>query len=323
LEILRFAQDDKTIMLTRKDMLGIEDLSRKEIQHILDTALQFEEVQRRPIKKVPTLRGKTVINLFFENSTRTRVSFEIAAQRLSADVVNIAEVGSSASKGETLLDTAKNLEAMSPDIIVCRHSSAGASHLLAKYLTRTAIINAGDGAHEHPSQALLDMLTVQKARGKVDGLRVAIVGDIAHSRVARSNIYCFQKMGAKVAVVGPASLMPFGVEKLGVDLHHDFKQGIKDADIVMMLRIQQERMALSPFPSVKEYAAQYGLNSDTIKALKKGALVMHPGPVNRGVEIDPEIADGPYSVILDQVSNGVTVRMALLYLFSGAQQIGI
>lgn len=320
---------------TRKDLLGIEDLTRAEIEHILQTAVQFEEVQRRPIKKVPTLRGKTVINLFFENSTRTRVSFEIAAQHLSADVINIAETGSSASKGETLLDTAKNLEAMSPDIIVCRHSSAGASHLLAKYLTRTAIINAGDGAHEHPSQALLDMLTVLKARGKaesaeanplqrrIDSLRVAIVGDIAHSRVARSNIYCFQKMGAKVAVVGPASLMPFGIERLGVDVHYDFKQGIEDADIVMMLRIQQERMALSPFPSVKEYSAQYGLNTDTIKALKKGALVMHPGPVNRGVEIDPEIADGAYSVILDQVSNGITVRMALLYLFSGAQNLGI
>lgn len=306
--------------LQRKDILGIEDLSREEIEGILETARQFSEVNQRAIKKVPTLRGKTVINLFFENSTRTRTSFEIAGKRLSADVINISASASSVTKGESLLDTARNLEAMQPDIIVCRHSSAGASHVLARYLKKTSVINAGDGAHEHPSQALLDMMTVMSVKKKVDSLRVAIVGDIANSRVARSNIYCFQKMGARVAVVGPASMMPCEVEKLGVDVFHDLKQGIEGADIVMMLRIQQERITQSPFPTLREYSRHYGLNADHFRFLKKDVLIMHPGPVNRGVEIDPDVADGPYSLILSQVAHGVAVRMALLYLLSGAQE---
>lgn len=303
--------------LERKDILGIEDLSRAEIEGILETARRFAEVNNRPIKKVPTLRGKTVINLFFEASTRTRTSFEIAGKRLSADVINISASGSSLAKGESLLDTAKNLEAMNPDILVCRHSSAGASHVLARYLKKTSVINAGDGAHEHPSQALLDMLTVMGVRQKVDGLRVVIVGDIAHSRVARSNIYCFQKMGARVAVVGPASMIPRHIESLDVDVFHDLRRGLEGADIVMMLRIQQERIRQSPFPTLREYSRHFGLNRDNVQWLKKDVLIMHPGPVNRGVEIDPEVADSPYSVILSQVTNGVAVRMALLYLLSG------
>ncbi|MCP5463935.1 MAG: aspartate carbamoyltransferase catalytic subunit [Deltaproteobacteria bacterium] len=308
--------------LNQKDILGIEDLERSDIELILQTARQFEEVNKRAIKKVPTLRGKTVINLFFENSTRTRTSFEIAGKRLSADVINISASGSSLSKGESLLDMAKNIEAMNPDIIVCRHSSAGASHILSRYL-KASVINAGDGAHEHPSQALLDLMTVLKHRGSVEGLNVAIVGDISHSRVARSNIYCLQKMGASVSVVGPASMMPRDIAKLGVKVHHRLNEGLKEADIVMMLRIQRERIVQSPFPSLREYARHYGINHENINALKKDVLIMHPGPVNRGVEIDPEIADGPYSVILDQVTNGVSVRMALLYLLSGANSLSL
>lgn len=308
---------------SRKDILGIEDLTRDEIEMILKTAREFSNVNKRPIKKVPTLRGKTVINLFFENSTRTRTSFEIAGKRLSADVINISKSGSSVAKGESLLDTAKNLEAMYPDIIVCRHSSAGASHILSRYLKNVSIINAGDGAHEHPTQALLDMLTVTSVRPKVDGLRVAIVGDIAHSRVARSNIYCFQKMGASVSLVGPASMMPRHIEGLGVDVYHDLRRGLEGADIVMMLRIQQERITQSPFPSLREYSRHFGINKDLMRHLKKDVLIMHPGPVNRGVEIDPEVADGPFSLILSQVSHGVSLRMALLYLLSGATGTGL
>jgi aspartate carbamoyltransferase catalytic subunit len=309
-------------MFNRKDILGIEDLTRSEIEYILQTSGRFAEVSRRSIKKVPTLRGKTVINLFFENSTRTRTSFEIAGKRLSADVVNISANSSSVSKGESLLDTAKNLEAMHPDIIVCRHSSSGAPHILARYL-KASVINAGDGAHEHPTQALLDMMTVMNVKKKVDGLRVAIVGDISHSRVARSNIYCFQKMGASVAVVGPATMMPCKIKEMGVDVYYDLKAGLEGADIIMMLRIQTERISQSPFPSVREYAMNFGLNAETVKGLKKDVLIMHPGPVNRGVEIDPEVADGPFSLILDQVTNGVAVRMALLYLLSGGQEEGL
>jgi aspartate carbamoyltransferase catalytic subunit len=306
----------------RKDILGIEDLTRDEIEYILETAKRFAEVNKRSIKKVPALRGKTVINLFFENSTRTRTSFEIAGKRLSADVINISASSSSVSKGESLLDTAKNLEAMNPDIIVCRHSSAGAPHILARYL-KPSVINAGDGSHEHPTQALLVMMTVMNVKKKVDGLRVAIVGDISHSRVARSNIYCFQKMGASVAVVGPASMMPNRIKDLGVDVYYDLKKGLEGADIVMMLRIQMERITQSPFPSLREYAQLYGLNGETVKSLKKDVLIMHPGPVNRGVEIDPEVADGPFSMILDQVTNGVAVRMALLYLLGGGAEEGL
>lgn len=308
---------------SRKDILGIEDLTREEIEGILKTAREFAKVNSRPIKKVPTLRGKTVINLFFENSTRTRTSFEIAGKRLSADVINISKSGSSASKGESLLDTAKNLEAMHPDIIVCRHSSAGAAHSLARYLKNVSIINAGDGAHEHPSQALLDMLTVTSVRKQVDGLKVAIVGDIANSRVARSNIYCFQKMGASVSLVGPASMMPRHIEGLNVNVYHDLRRGLEDADIVMMLRIQQERISQSPFPTLREYSRHFGIGKDTLQYLKKDVLIMHPGPVNRGVEIDPDVADGPFSLILSQVSNGVSLRMALLYMLSGAKGTGI
>lgn len=304
----------------RKDLLGIEDLSRNEIEHILKTAETFIEVGKRKIKKVPALRGKTIINLFFENSTRTRTSFEIAGKRLSADVINFSSSGSSASKGESLLDTAKNIEAMQPDVIVCRHSSAGAPHILARYL-KASVINAGDGAHEHPTQALLDLMTVINAKKRpVEGLRVAIVGDIAHSRVARSNIYCFQKMGARVAVVGPASMMPPQIQDLGVDVHYDLESGLEGADIIMMLRIQMERMTESPFPNLREYSRNYGLGLSNVKKLKKDAIILHPGPVNRGVEIDPEVADGPYSVILDQVTNGVAVRMALLYLLAGQNE---
>lgn len=310
-------------MWQRKHLLGIEDLSRNDIELILDTALHFEEVNKRPIKKVPTLRGKTVINLFVESSTRTRTSFEIAGKRLSADVINFSPSSSSLSKGESLLDTAKNLEAMNPDIIVCRHSSAGAPHILSRYLNNVSVINAGDGAHEHPTQALLDMMTVMKVKKKVDGLRVVIVGDISHSRVARSNIYSFQKMGASVAVVGPATMMPCGIKDLGVDVFYDLRRGIEGADIVMMLRIQQERISDSPFPSLREYSSHFGLNGETARSLKKDVLILHPGPVNRGVEIDPEVADGPYSLILDQVSNGVSVRMALLYLLSGAKSMSL
>ena len=299
--------------LRRKDILGMQDLSVEEINFILDTADSFLEVSTREIKKVPTLRGKTVINLFYEASTRTRTSFEIAGKRLSADTINIAASTSSVVKGETLIDTARNLEAMNPDIIVMRHSAAGAPHMLAR-LMKPSIINAGDGAHEHPTQALLDLLTIRARKGKIAGLKVAIVGDIGHSRVARSNIYGLTKMGADVTVAGPATMMPRGIEKMGVAVFHKIDEAIRDADIVMMLRIQTEREKQNIFPSLREYAAYFGLNSRNIRLAKEDVLVMHPGPVNRGVEISPEIADGPYSIILDQVTNGVAVRMALLYL---------
>ncbi len=299
--------------LRRKDILGMQDLSVEEINFILDTADSFLEVSTREIKKVPTLRGKTVINLFYEASTRTRTSFEIAGKRLSADTINISASTSSVVKGETLIDTARNLEAMNPDIIVMRHSAAGAPHMLAR-LMKPSIINAGDGAHEHPTQALLDLLTIRARKGKIAGLKVAIVGDIGHSRVARSNIYGLTKMGADVTVAGPATMMPRGIEKMGVAVFHKIDEAIRDADIVMMLRIQTEREKQNIFPSLREYAAYFGLNSRNIRLAKEDVLVMHPGPVNRGVEISPEIADGPYSIILDQVTNGVAVRMALLYL---------
>ena len=305
---------------SKKHLLGIEDLTREEIEAILTVSDRFKEISNRKIKKVPALRGKTVINLFFENSTRTRTSFEIAGKRLSADVVNISASGSSVTKGESLLDTSKNLEAMNPDIIVCRHSSAGAPHKLAKYLKKASVINAGDGAHEHPTQALLDLKTALEHKGSVDGLNIAIVGDIANSRVARSNIYCLKKMGAKVRVIGPKSMLPNGIQKMGVEVYNDLQTGLKGCDIVMMLRIQLERISTSPFPSLREYARFFGLNSTTVKSLKPDTLIMHPGPVNRGVEIDPEIADSEFSVILNQVTNGVAVRMALLYLLGDGQE---
>lgn len=296
----------------RKDLLGIEELSKEEIESIIETARSFQEVHTREIKKVPTLRGKTIINLFFESSTRTRASFEIAGKRLSADVINFSASGSSIDKGESLLDTARNLEAMGPDIIVCRHGSSGVPYWLAKNL-KASIVNAGDGAHEHPTQALLDVMTILDAKKNMEGLRVVIVGDISHSRVARSDIYAFQKMGAKVSVVGPASMMPCQIGQLGVEVFYDIHQGIKNADVIIMLRIQQERLGMTPFPTLREYAQFYGLNKEVLKGAKKDVVIMHPGPVNRGVEIDPEVADGPYSVILDQVKNGVAIRMAVLY----------
>jgi aspartate carbamoyltransferase catalytic subunit len=302
--------------LNRKDILGIQELSVEEINLILDTADSFIEISTREIKKVPTLRGKTIINLFYEASTRTRTSFEIAGKRLSADTINISASTSSVVKGETLIDTAKNLEAMNPDVIVIRHSAAGAPHMLAGLL-RQSIINAGDGAHEHPTQALLDMMTIRAKKGGIAGLKVAIVGDIAHSRVARSNIHGLTKMGAAVFVAGPATMIPRDIEKMGVVVHTRIEEAIREADIIMMLRIQTEREKQNLFPSLREYAQYFSLNRKNIGLARKDVLVMHPGPMNRGVEISPDIADGPHSIILDQVTNGVAVRMALLYLLTG------
>ena len=302
--------------LNRKDILGIQELSVEEINLILETADSFIEVSTREIKKVPTLRGKTIINLFYEASTRTRTSFEIAAKRLSADTINISASTSSVVKGETLIDTAKNLEAMNPDVIVIRHSAAGAPHMLAGLL-RQSIINAGDGAHEHPTQALLDMMTIRAKKGRIAGLKVAIVGDIAHSRVARSNIHGLTKMGAAVFVAGPATMIPRDIEKMGVVVHTRIEEAIREADIIMMLRIQTEREKQNLFPSLREYAQYFSLNRKNIGLARKDVFVMHPGPMNRGVEISPDIADGPHSIILDQVTNGVAVRMALLYLLTG------
>jgi aspartate carbamoyltransferase catalytic subunit len=302
--------------LNRKDILGIQELSVEEIDLILETADSFIEVSTREIKKVPTLRGKTVINLFYEASTRTRTSFEIAGKRLSADTINISASTSSVVKGETLIDTAKNLEAMNPDVIVIRHSAAGAPHMLAGIL-RQSIINAGDGAHEHPTQALLDMMTIRAKKGGIAGLKVAIVGDIAHSRVARSNILGLTKMGAQVCVSGPATMIPRGIEKMGVVVHMRIEEAILDADIIMMLRIQTEREKQNIFPSLREYAQYFSLNRRNIGLARKDVLIMHPGPINRGVEISSDLADGPHSIILDQVTNGVAVRMALLYLLTG------
>jgi aspartate carbamoyltransferase catalytic subunit len=306
--------------LNRKDLLGIQELSVEEINLVLDTAESFLEVSTREIKKVPTLRGKTVVNLFYEPSTRTRTSFEIAGKRLSADTINISTSTSSVVKGETLIDTAKNLEAMNPDIIVIRHSAAGAPHILAGLL-RQSIINAGDGAHEHPTQALLDMMTIRSKKGRIAGLHVAIVGDIAHSRVARSNIHGLSKMGAHVSIAGPATMIPRDVEKMGVRSFTRIEEAIRDADIIMMLRIQTERECQSIFPSLREYAQFFSLNRRNIDLASKEVLIMHPGPINRGVEISPEIADDPRSIILDQVTNGVAVRMALLYLLTGGSNL--
>jgi aspartate carbamoyltransferase catalytic subunit len=301
-----------------KHILGIKELSREDIVTILDTAESFKEINTRDIKKVPTLRGKTIINLFFENSTRTRMSFEIAGKRLSADTVNISASASSVTKGETLDDTARNIEAMHPDIIVMRHSASGAAHYLAKRLN-CSIVNAGDGTHEHPSQALLDLFTIRQHKGRIEGLKVAIVGDITHSRVVRSNLYALNKMGAEVRLCGPGTMIPPGIEKLGATVYTDMNEAIRDVDVVMMLRIQMERQGKSLIPSVREYAKFYGLNTDNVTLAKPDALVMHPGPINRGVELSSYVADGPQNVILNQVENGVAVRMALLYLVSGVE----
>lgn len=304
--------------LTKKDILGIKDLTVDEINLILDTAESFIEVSTREIKKVPTLRGKTIVNLFFEASTRTRTSFEIAGKRLSADTINISASTSSVVKGETLIDTARNIEAMNPDVIVIRHSAAGAPHMLAR-LVKQSIINAGDGAHEHPTQALLDIMTIKEKKGKIEGLKIAIVGDIAHSRVARSNIHGLIKMGATVNIAGPAMMLPRKIEQMGVAVFDRLNDAIRGVDIIMMLRIQLERQQRGSFPSLREYSNYFCLNRQNIVLAKEDVLVMHPGPINRGIEITPDIADGPYSVILDQVTNGVAVRMALLYLLTGGK----
>ena len=303
----------------RRDLLGIRDLTAAEIVGILDTAENFSEISTREVKKVPALRGKTVINLFFEASTRTRTSFELAAKRLSADAVNISVSSSSVSKGETLLDTAMNLDAMAPDCIVVRHSSAGVPHQLAK-VSKAAIVNAGDGANEHPTQALLDAMTIREHKKQIAGLEVAIVGDILHSRVARSNIQLLTKMGAKVRVAGPGTLVPGDFQHL---VDHDLEvcphveDAIEGADVVMILRIQRERQDAAYFPSLREYSIHYGLTNDRLDLAKKDAIVLHPGPMNRGIEIASEVADSSRSLILDQVKYGVAVRMAVLYLATG------
>lgn len=299
----------------RKDLLGIRDLEVGEIEHILDLAQSLKEINTRTIKKAPPLRGKTVIHLFYEPSTRTRTSFDIAAKRLSADTYSIAGSTSSMVKGETLLDTLKNLEAMRPDVFVVRHSASGAPHMLARKTT-ASVINAGDGMHEHPSQALLDMLTILEHKKRLDGLNVLIVGDIFHSRVARSNIHGLPKMGARVAVCGPTTLMPPQLESMGVHVYNHLDDCIPDADVIMVLRLQKERQQQMLLPSLREYSSYYGINSSRLKKAKHDVLIMHPGPINRGVEISPDVADGPYSVILDQVTNGVAVRMAILYLLA-------
>jgi aspartate carbamoyltransferase catalytic subunit len=304
---------------TRRHLLGIRELGAGEINYLLDTAETFRDVSKREIKKVPALRGRTVINLFFEPSTRTRTSFEIAAKRLSADAVNVSISTSSVTKGETLLDTARNLEAMSPDCIVIRHSMAGAPHHLAR-MCNAPIINAGDGSHEHPTQALLDALTIREFKGKIKGLKVAILGDILHSRVARSNVYLLTKLGATVSVSGPGTLVPKEFVELvesGLSIEKRLEDAIEGADVVMILRIQRERQDAAFFPSMREYAIHYGLNLKHLESAAPDAIVMHPGPMNRGVEISSEVADGSRSLILDQVTNGVAVRMAVLYLLAG------
>lgn len=299
-----------------KHILSLADLTAGDVELILQTAESFKEISTRSIKKVPTLRGRTVVNLFFEPSTRTRLSFEIAAKRMSADTFNISASTSSAVKGETLVDTARNLEAMNPDLIIIRHSSSGTPNLLTAHVN-ASVINAGDGTHEHPSQGLLDLFTVREAKGYLAGLKVAIIGDIAHSRVAHSDIIGFRKMGAEVVVSGPATMLPPSLEGMGARVCVDPREAVAGADVVMALRIQRERFQDPLIPSLREYAAFFGVNRRLLEAAKPDALIMHPGPINRGVEIDPAVADGPNSVILDQVTNGVAVRMALLYLLMG------
>jgi aspartate carbamoyltransferase catalytic subunit len=307
-----------TERLKSKDLLGIAGLDAGEITLILDTAEAMKEVGARTIKKVPTLRGRTVVNLFFEPSTRTRTSFEIAEKRLSADTLSIATATSSVSKGETLADTVRNLEAMSPDMIVMRHASSGAPHLLSR-ICRSAIINAGDGMHEHPTQALLDAFTIREHKRRLRGLKVTIIGDLLHSRVLRSNVLLLNTMGAEVWLCGPATLMPAGLERFGVRATTSIDEAVDGADVVMLLRIQQERMHGHYFPSIREYFTLFGMTPERLRRAKDDVIVMHPGPMNRGVEIDSAVADGPYSVILEQVANGVAVRMAVLYLLAGRE----
>jgi len=305
------------VSLKQKDLVSLASLSPDEIALILETADSFKEVSGREIKKVPALRGKTVVNLFFEPSTRTRTSFELAAKRLSADVINFSPSSSSVVKGETLLDTARNIEAMQADIIVLRHPAAGAAETLARGV-KSSVINGGDGWHEHPTQALLDLFTLRERKLEFKGLRVTIVGDIAHSRVARSNMYALTKLGAEVRVVGPPTMIPAYLDRLGVRICYDLDEGLRGADVIMMLRLQLERQGRALFPTIREYSRLYGLTAERVKLAEPGALIMHPGPINRGVEIAPEVADSLSSVILEQVANGVAVRMGILYLLSGA-----
>jgi len=303
----------------KKDLLGIADLTADDIYRVLETADAMREVGQRPIKKVPTLRGKTVVNLFYEPSTRTRTSFEIAEKRLSADTLNVAVSASSVLKGETLVDTAMNIEAMAPDMIVLRHSSSGACHLLSR-ICRSRIINAGDGMHEHPTQALLDAFTIKEHKKDIAGLKIAIVGDLLHSRVLRSNVLLLTELGADVWVCGPPTLVPPGIERLGVTVSSSVDEAVTDADVIMLLRIQHERMHGAFFPSVREYFNTFGMTAERVTRARPDVIIMHPGPMNRGVEIASEVADGPYSVILEQVANGVAVRMAVLYLLAGGQE---
>ena len=307
-------------MLRSRHLLGIADLEPDEIALVLDTAEAMTEIAARPIKKVQTLRGRTVVNLFFEPSTRTRTSFEVAEKRLSADTLSIAVAQSSVTKGETLLDTVRNLEAMAPDMIVMRHASSGAPHLLAR-LCRSAIINAGDGMHEHPTQALLDAFTIREHKGRLDGLKVSIVGDLLHSRVLRSNVQLLNKMGAEVWACAPPTLMPPELARFGVRATTSIDEAVADADVVMMLRIQHERMHGHFIPSTREYFTLFGLTPERVTRAKPDVIIMHPGPMNRGVEIDSDVADGPYSVILEQVTNGVAVRMAVLYLLAAQEAV--
>jgi aspartate carbamoyltransferase catalytic subunit len=300
----------------KKDLLSIDDLSGDEIHLVLDTAEAMREIGQRPIKKVPTLRGKTIVNLFYEPSTRTRTSFEIAEKRLSADTLSIAVATSSVLKGETLADTAMNIEAMAPDMIVLRHASSGAGHLLSR-ICKSRIINAGDGMHEHPTQALLDAFTIREHKRRIEGLKIAIVGDLLHSRVLRSNVLLLTKLGADVWVSGPPTLVPAGIERFGVTVSTRVDEAVAGADVIMMLRIQQERMQGAFIPSLREYFTTFGMTPERVARARPDVIIMHPGPMNRGVEIASEVADGPYSVILEQVANGVAVRMAVLYLLAG------
>jgi len=302
----------------RKDLLGLEELDADEINLVLDTADSFKEISTRSIKKVPALRGKTIVNLFFEPSTRTRTSFELAAKRLSADTVNISAAASSTQKGETLIDTVKNIEAMKIDAVIMRHSCSGSAQFLSRNI-EAAVINAGDGPHEHPTQGLLDMFTIREKKGDIKGLKVSIIGDISHSRVARSNIWGLKKLGAEVMVCGPATLMPPDIDKMGVKVTHSLKEALKDTDVVNILRIQLERQKSGLLPGIREYARVFGIDREKLKKMARpDVLIMHPGPINRGIELTPDVADGPYSVILEQVTNGLAVRMAVLFLVCGA-----
>lgn len=308
-----------SVSLQNRSFLDIKSLTKEEIELILSTASSMKEIMSRDIKKVPTLRGKTISLMFFEPSTRTRTSFDLAAKMLSADTVSFTPAGSSMAKGETLLDTVKNIISMGPDLVVMRHASSGAPYFVARNIN-VPVINAGDGMHEHPSQAMLDLFTVREKKGRIEGLKVAIVGDILHSRVARSDVYAFKKMGADVRFVGPPTFIPEQMKEFGVPVYYDLKKGVKDADVIIMLRIQLERQGACFFPTLREYYNLYGLKKEMLDIIKNDAIIMHPGPLNRGVEIDPEIADGHHSVILDQVTNGVAVRAALLYLILGGKQ---